>query len=98
MIPYKIFSPFILLLLLVGSVKAQLTANFTVDKSSGCSPLSVSFVNKTTGASSSAIYTWDFGNSSTPITTTNIADTEHAIYNNQQTYTCLLYTSPSPRD
>ena len=93
MIPYKIFSPFILLLLLVGSVKAQLTANFTVDKSSGCSPLSVSFVNKTTGASSSAIYTWDFGNSSTPITTTNIADTEHAIYNNQQTYTITLSVS-----
>ena len=90
MTPYKIISPFILLLLFVGSLKAQLTANFTVDKSSGCSPLSVSFVNKTTGASASAVYTWDFGNGSTPITTTNIDEIERAIYNNQQIYNITL--------
>ena len=40
----------------------QLTANFTSDVTSGCSPLTVSFKNTSTGTSPSATYSWDFGN------------------------------------
>ncbi len=41
---------------------AQLSANFSLDKSAGCSPLTVTFTNKTTGASPAATYNWNFGN------------------------------------
>jgi gliding motility-associated-like protein len=50
------------LLAATSSVTAQLVANFTPSVTSGCSPLAVSFVNTSTGTSSSAIYTWNFGN------------------------------------
>ncbi len=44
---------------------AQLKADFTIDKASGCSPLTVQFTNTTTGASTTATYKWDFGNGNT---------------------------------
>jgi PKD repeat protein len=57
---------FILTLLLASfSVQAQLNVNFSADKTTGCSPLTVSFTNKTTGASANAIYKWDLGNGNT---------------------------------
>lgn len=57
----------ILLMLFTATsfLNAQLQANFSIDKNSGCSPLVVSFTNTTTGASTGAIYTWDFGNGNT---------------------------------
>lgn len=44
---------------------AQLKADFHIDKNSGCSPLTSFFTNKSIGASSGAIYNWDFGNGNT---------------------------------
>lgn len=52
-----IFQPVILL--------AQLNADFTIDKSGGCSPLNVSFTSITSGAPANAEYHWDFGNGNT---------------------------------
>lgn len=64
---------------------AQLQANFTVDKPGGCSPLSVSFSNKTTGASANAVYTWNFGNGNTAA-----IPNPGAIFINEQDYTVTL--------
>lgn len=41
---------------------AQLRADFSMDKAGGCSPLTTTFSNRTTGATSAATYEWDFGN------------------------------------
>lgn len=41
---------------------AQLFADFAMDKTGGCSPLTINFTNLTNGASSNAKYNWDFGN------------------------------------
>ena len=81
----KYFSSFILLLFVYVSANAQLQANFTVDKNGGCSPLSVSFTNTTTNASSGAVYKWDFGNGNTS-TLANAG----ATYVLEQTYTVTL--------
>ncbi|HEX5024919.1 MAG TPA: PKD domain-containing protein, partial [Agriterribacter sp.] len=44
---------------------AQLKADFTMDvPGGGCSPLSVAFINTSTGTSTSTTYEWDFGNGS----------------------------------
>lgn len=64
---------------------AQLQAGFQADKSGGCSPLTVSFTNTTTGASSSATYSWDLGN-----TKTSVLPNPGSIYINEQTYTITL--------
>jgi gliding motility-associated-like protein len=55
----------VLLSLFAFSAKAQLQANFTMDKNRGCSPLAVAFTNTTTGASANATYQWNFGNGNT---------------------------------
>ena len=83
----NLFFLHIFFLLCTGSLTslAQLNADFTVDKTGGCSPLTVSFTNKTTGASANAIYKWDFGNGNTA-TTLNPG----AIFINEQTYTVTL--------
>lgn len=49
----------------ITSSFAQLKAGFAIDKNGGCSPLTVSFTNTTTGASSNATYQWDLGNGNT---------------------------------
>jgi PKD repeat protein len=49
----------ILLLILGHTVTHAVTANFTVDFNSGCTPLVVHFTNTSTGATS---YSWDLGN------------------------------------
>lgn len=64
---------------------AQLKADFSVDKSGGCSPLVVSFVNRTTGASSTTSYSWDFGNGNT-----STLINPGAIYNQANVYTITL--------
>ena len=47
------------------SLKAQLQADFLANKTGGCSPLAVSFINQTTGASTNAVYSWNFDNGNT---------------------------------
>lgn len=44
------------------TASAQLQADFTVDKTGGCSPLSVKFTNTSTGTSASTTYDWVFDN------------------------------------
>lgn len=56
---------FLLLLQICSIVLFAQQAGFTADKKSGCSPLTVSFTNTSTGFSSNAVYTWDFGNGNT---------------------------------
>jgi PKD repeat protein len=77
--------------LLLGNSKlqAQLIANFNPDKTGGCSPLTVSFTNTTTGASASATYSWNFGNGNT-ITTSDAVTPVAATYFAAQTYTVTL--------
>jgi len=62
---------------------AQPQANFTVSNTAGCSPLTVSFTNTSTGNNLS--YKWDLGNSNTA--TTKDAS---AIYYIQKTYSITL--------
>ena len=83
---YKYLLTFFLISFISKS-EAQILANFSVDKSSGCSPLTVSFTNTTAGASPSATYNWNFGNGNT-ITNSNV--NQAATYINQQTYTVIL--------
>ena len=74
------------MILLAGlSVKAQLNVNFSVDKTSGCSPLTVSFTNKTTGASANAVYRWDLGNGNT-----SALASPSGIYIDEKSYTVTL--------
>ncbi|HTI11098.1 MAG TPA: PKD domain-containing protein [Puia sp.] len=68
-----------------GAVMAQLKAGFQPDKSGGCSPLTVSFTNTTTGASPAATYTWDLGN-----TKVSSLPNPGSTYINEQTYTITL--------
>ncbi len=68
---------------------AQLTADFTPSQTSGCSPLAVSFINSTTGQSSAASYTWNFGNGN-GITTTDMGNPVSATYFTGQNYTVTL--------
>jgi gliding motility-associated-like protein len=56
-----------------------------MDRSGGCSPLVVNFTNRTTGASSNAVYTWDFGNGNSSALTNG-----GAVYTEEQTYTVNL--------
>jgi gliding motility-associated-like protein len=85
----------IFLLLLIGLILttqagfAQLVANFTLDKTAGCSPLTVTFVNKTTGSSPAASYVWSFGNGNT-VTTSDGITPVGATYFTPQIYTVTL--------
>ncbi|MEP7108841.1 MAG: PKD domain-containing protein [Ferruginibacter sp.] len=72
------------------SAKAQLQANFTMDKTGGCSPLAVAFTNTSTGASVNAIYKWNFGNGNTSA----LADAA-ATYILEQPYTVSLTVTDS---
>src|SRR5581483_11141774 len=76
---------FLVLLLTTVTAQAQLNVNFTADKTGGCSPLTVSFTNKTTGASANAIYQWDMGNGNTS-SLVNPA----AVYTDEKSYTVTL--------
>lgn len=64
---------------------AQLTADFTIDKTAGCSPLMVAFQNASTGASATAVYSWNFdnGNSSS-------LQNAGAIFLDEKTYSVRL--------
>jgi gliding motility-associated-like protein len=86
--PYSVWLA-VALLLGVNTVQAQLNANFIPNKSGGCSPLAVVFVNTTTGASPAAIYSWNFGNGNV-ITTTDAVTPVAATYSVGQSYTVTL--------
>ena len=78
----------IFLFLLIGFslfTKAQLKANFTVDKDGGCSPLTVSFTNTSTGVTANTVYHWDLGNGHT----SSLANAG-ATYVPEQGYTVTL--------
>ncbi|HKO80194.1 MAG TPA: PKD domain-containing protein, partial [Chitinophagaceae bacterium] len=79
----SIFLP--VLLFAFSIVKAQLKADFNMDKTGGCSPLSISFTNSTTGASSNATYQWDFGNGNT-----SVLQNAGAVYYEEKTFTIKL--------
>jgi gliding motility-associated-like protein len=85
------FRTLALLLLLCPSIaaRAQLTANFTVNLTGGCSPLLVTFTNTTTNASGSAQYTWDFGNGNS-VGPTAFQASQAATYSVPQPYTATL--------
>lgn len=77
----------ILILFLYGEIAhSQVNADFTVDKTSGCSPLVVSFTNNSSGDNLS--YSWDFGNGNS---STN-ADPQ-ATYTTPGTYEVKLTVS-----
>jgi PKD repeat protein len=67
---------------------AQRKADFSVDKTGGCSPLTVSFKNTTTGASSGAKYNWVLGNGNT-----STLVSAGATYREEKTYTVTLTVS-----
>ncbi len=72
-------------LLSANTGSAQLQANFTVDKTGGCSPLNVKFTNTTTGASGAVTWQWNLGNSNT----STLKD-PGATYFTEKTYTVTL--------
>jgi len=79
-----LFILFFLLVLCLQS-RAQLNADFTIDKQGGCSPLTVQFTNATTGASKTANYKWDFGNGNN----SGLLD-PGATYTQEKAYTVTL--------
>ena len=81
----KSYCLFILFLCFAFSVRAQ-QARFTADTSSGCSPLAVTFTNTSTGFSSNAVYSWDFGNGNTSA----LKDIAGANYKDEGIYTVTL--------
>ena len=84
--PFRKKTSLLLQLLLCSSIAfAQLQANFTADKTGGCSPIAVAFTNTTTGASANAVYTWNLGNGNTAV-----AFNAGAIYTEEKAYTVTL--------
>src|SRR5688500_7428360 len=69
----------------VITAHAQLKADFTPDKTGGCSPFTVSFNNTTTAASAAATYKWDFGNGNT-----STLKSAGATYKDEKSYTVTL--------
>lgn len=84
LIRYTVFFSFLFLFVKGDIVFAQ-KASFTVDKSGGCSPLTVSFTNTSTGFSGSASYKWDLGNGNT-----SALINPGATYKDEKDYTVTL--------
>jgi gliding motility-associated-like protein len=93
-----------LLFILPFTTAKAVTANFTADVTSGCSPLVVHFTNTSTGATS---YSWDLHNGTPPSPLTNVAGTfltpgTYAVtltaYNGgaSSTKTMIITVLPSP--
>jgi gliding motility-associated-like protein len=76
---------FVFILCSRGDVYSQANADFVMDKPGGCSPVAVTFTNKTTGASTNAVYNWDFGNGNNSSLING-----GAIYTLAKTYTVTL--------
>ncbi|MCW3106799.1 MAG: internalin, partial [Segetibacter sp.] len=64
---------------------AQLQADFTTDKPGGCSPLTISFTNTSTGTSATTTYKWDLGNGNP----SSLKD-PGATYREEKTFTITL--------
>jgi len=75
-------------LLFVFRLSAQLSPSFVTDKIAGCSPLTITFTNTTTGVTGSAKYDWDFGNTNTASNTDKSAVA--ATYLAEGTFTVKL--------
>ena len=67
-------------------------ADFTADKTSGCSPLAVLFTNQSTGFSSAAVYSWNFGN-----TNSSTLENPGTTYNDEGNYTVTLTVTDGNR-
>jgi gliding motility-associated-like protein len=82
------------MVLLFGASGAfsQLVADFTADKTGGCSPLTTSFTNRTRGASTNAVYTWDLGNGNM-----SINRDASATYVTEKKYTVTLTVTDGAR-
>ena len=80
----KYFSS-VIVFLFTTTLNAQLSANFYPDKQGGCSPLSVSFTNLSSGTSPNTTYAWDFGNGNT-----SALSNPGAIFTEEKTYTVTL--------
>lgn len=80
-----IFLLFILCEFVSVGLKAQPRADFVLDQSSGCAPLTVKFTNATSGASSNALWQWDFGNGNN-----SFEKNPSANFLNETTYTIRL--------
>ena len=76
---------FLTLCLFTNEAAAQLQANFSVDKTGGCSPLTVKFTNLTTGASTNVTWQWNFGNSNS-----SALKDPGSTYFTEKTYTITL--------
>ena len=70
------------LLLISEWASAQVTADFTSNTASGCSPLIVNFSNLSTGTGLS--YSWNLGNGNT-----SVSENPSASYINPGTYTSM---------
>lgn len=79
------FGFFVLSLFLGPLLHAQLTADFTMNKTGGCSPLSISFTSTSFGTTGNTSYAWDFGNGNT-----SVLQNPSAIYIEEKTYTVTL--------
>src|SRR4029079_15860830 len=64
---------------------AQLFADFSMDKTGGCSRVTINFTNLSGGISANARYSWDLGNG-------NMSSLKNpsAIYLQEKTYTITL--------
>jgi gliding motility-associated-like protein len=82
----------ITLLLSASALFAQVTADFTADKTGGCSPLTTSFTNTTRGASGNAVYVWDLGNGNM-----SVNRNASATYVAEKTYTVTLTVTDGSR-
>lgn len=84
----------VLLSCLFFQAKAQLKADFnTIDgQTTGCSPVTVFFKNLTKGASSNAVFKWDFGNGNS-VSNSDINKTLGATYNIEKNYTVTLFVT-----
>ena len=80
----------IILFFLQNTCIAQLKPDFTMSNSGGCSPLSVIFKNTTSGASSSAVYSWNFGNGNR-----SSLKTPGAVFTEEKSYTITLTVTDS---
>ena len=102
----KQYSSIILLLLVVVFAQAQPVANFTANKTSGCSPLTVQYTSTSTG--NPTAYDWNLGNSNSstlqnpsatyvvPGTYTVSLKVTNAAGNNTKTQTAYITVYANP--
>ena len=81
--------PFTATILVRGAAKSV----FSPQKTTGCSPLTVAFTN-TSPAASNTTYTYDFGDGSSPVTTTDRSNVNHVFTTNvTKTFTVKMTAS-----